>query len=76
MLFDRASCSTPSETVEIEVRGDRQAAVVGRRPQQVPALAEGDRALRAVGRARPASCASAAADYHQILKAKFGLTDR
>jgi len=65
----------PSETVEIQVRGDRQASVVidGR---QVCNLSTGAR-VRCGPSANTASFVRFRGRlYHQVLKAKFGLTDR
>ena len=70
------SCSTPTETVEIEVDGFRPAelAVDG---QLVGTLDRGRRRDVLRGRRRrPASSASSPHHFHQILKAKFGLADR
>lgn len=75
MLFDRTLVLDPSEVVEIEVTGHRRAevAVDGR---VVLELEPGD-----VVRCRPADETAAFVRfgpyrYHQILKSKFGLTDR
>jgi NAD+ kinase len=75
MLFDRTLVLDPTETVEIEVAGHRRAevAVDG---QLVLTLDEGD-----VVRCRPAAETASFVRfgpyrYHQILKSKFGLTDR
>ncbi len=75
MLFDRTLVLDPSEAVEIEVAGFRTAelAVDG---QIVATLADGD-----VVTCRPATETASfvrlsAHHFHQILKAKFGLTDR
>lgn len=75
MLFDRSLVLDPSEVVEIEVSGHRRAelALDG---NHTATLEEGD-----VVRCTPApECASfirfGTYRYHQILKAKFGLTDR
>lgn len=74
-LFDRSLVLDPSETVEIDVLGDRQASVVidGR---QVCNLTTG-----ATVRCAPSSSTAnfvrfLGRQYHQVLKAKFGLTDR
>ncbi len=75
MLFDRSLVLDPSEVVEIEVAGHRRAevAVDG---QQIVTLEPGD----VVGCTSSAATARfvrfGAYRYHQILKAKFGLTDR
>ena len=75
MLFDRCLVLDPSEVVEIEVSGHRRAelAIDG---QPIATLDDGD-----VVRCVPSpACANfvrfGAYRYHQILKAKFGLTDR
>ena len=74
-LFDRSLVLDPSETVEIQVRGDRQASVVidGR---QVCNLSTGA-TVRCEPSANTASFVRFRGRlYHQVLKAKFGLTDR
>jgi NAD+ kinase len=75
MLFDRTLVLDPAETVEIEVLGHRRAevAVDGR---LVLTVEPGD-----VIRCRPAAQTArflrfGPYHYHQILKRKFGLTDR
>jgi NAD+ kinase len=75
MLFDRSLVLDPSEQVEIEVLGERPAAVAvdGRPVQELPP-----------GSVVDCAPSSSTADfvrfrgrhYHQVLKAKFGLTDR
>lgn len=74
-LFDRSLVLDPSETVEIEVLGDRVASVAvdGR---AVCTLEAG-----AVVRCTPSASTArfvrfGAHHYHQVLKAKFGLLDR
>lgn len=74
-LFDRSLVLDPSEKVEIEVLGERDAAVAvdGR---QVCNLTAG-----ATVRCMPSDATArfvrfGAHHYHQVLKAKFGLTDR
>jgi NAD+ kinase len=75
MLFDRSLVLDPSEIVEVTVRGERLASVVVD-GQPLCELAAG-----ATVRCRPSA---STADfvrfrgrlYHQVLKAKFGLTDR
>ena len=75
MLFDRSLVLDPTETIEIDVAGHRDArlAVDGR---SVATLHDGD-TVRCVPSAATA-CFVRFGDwsYHQILKAKFGLTDR
>jgi NAD+ kinase len=75
MLFDRSLVLSPTEVVEIEVAGHRLADVaVDGQPRSV--LHPGD-----VVRCSPSSATAnfvrfGAYRYHQILKSKFGLTDR
>jgi NAD+ kinase len=75
MLFDRSLVLDPEETVEIEVTGHRpvELAVDG---QRVATLTLGDTVV-----VEPADCEAhfvrlAPRRFHQILKAKFGLSDR
>jgi NAD+ kinase len=74
-LFDRSLVLDPSETVEIDVQGDRAASVaVDGRP--VCNLGSG-----ATVRCTPSDSTAdfvrfTGHSYHQVLKAKFGLTDR
>jgi NAD+ kinase len=74
-LFDRSLVLDPTETVEIQVRGDRHASVVidGHR---ICHLSTG-----AIVRCQPSASTAnfvrfRERPYHQVLKAKFGLTDR
>ena len=75
MLFDRSLVLSPEEVVEIEVAGHRRADVaVDGQPRSV--LEPGD-----VVRCSPSAATAnfvrfGAYRYHQILKSKFGLTDR
>lgn len=75
MLFDRTLVLDPTETVDVEVLGERDAAVVvDGRP--VCALPGG-----AIVRCAPSAATARfirfrGRHYHQVLKAKFGLTDR
>lgn len=75
MLFDRSLVLDPSETVEVEVIGNRDASVaVDGRP--VCELRTG-----AIVRCSPSAVTARfirfrGRHYHQVLKAKFGLTDR
>lgn len=74
-LFDRSLVLDPTETVQIEVLGEREAAVVvdGR---QLCNLTTGA-TVRCVPSAATARFVRFGAHhYHQVLKAKFGLTDR
>jgi NAD+ kinase len=74
-LFDRSLVLDPTETIDIEVLGERVASVaVDGRP--VATVAAG-----ASVRCTPAAATACfvrfgAHHYHQVLKAKFGLTDR
>ena len=75
MLFDRSLVLDPSEVIDIEVSGHRLAAVAidG---QSVATLDDGD-VVRCVPSASTAHFVRFGTyRYHQILKAKFGLTDR
>ena len=75
MLFDRSLVLDPTEVIDIEVSGHRhaQVAIDG---QPVGALDDGD-VVRVVPAAETASFVRFGTyHYHQILKAKFGLTDR
>ncbi len=75
MLFDRSLVLDPSEQVDIEVIGERHASIaVDGRP--VCELAPG-----AIVRCSPSAATARfvrfrGRHYHQVLKAKFGLTDR
>ncbi len=75
MLFDRSIVLDPSEAVDIEVLGDRDAAIaVDGRP--VCELPPG-----AIVRCSPSAVTARfirfrGRSYHQVLKAKFGLADR
>ncbi|MEO6653401.1 MAG: NAD(+)/NADH kinase [Ilumatobacteraceae bacterium] len=75
MLFDRSMVLDPTETVQIEVLGEREAAVaIDGRP--VCNLISG-----ALVTCSPSSVTASFVrfgnhQYHQVLKAKFGLTDR
>lgn len=75
MLFDRSLVLDPSETIELEVIGHREAelAVDGRR---VTGLAEGDVVACLPSTATARFVRFTERRYHQILKLKFGLTDR
>ena len=75
MLFDRSLLLDPSEVVEIEVAGHRNAevAVDG---QPIAMLAAGD-VVQCIPSVQTASFIRFGVyRYHQILKAKFGLADR
>ena len=75
MLFDRSLVLDPTESVELQVMGHRDAelAIDG---QRVTVLRDGD-----VVTCRPSDCTArfvrfGERHYHQILKVKFGLMDR
>jgi len=75
MLFDRGLVLDPSETVEIQVGGDRQAAVV------IDGQSRCELSTGAIVRCAPSASTAdfvrfRGRHYHQVLKAKFGLTDR
>ncbi len=74
-LFDRSLVLDPTETVQIEVLGERQAAVVvdGR---QLCNLTTGATVRCVPSTATARFVRFGAHRYHQVLKAKFGLTDR
>ena len=74
-LFDRSLVLDPTETVEVEVLGDRDAAVAvdGR---QVCHLTAGGKVRCVPSAATARFFRFGAHHYHQVLKAKFGLTDR
>ena len=75
MLFDRSLVLDPSEIVEIEVSGHRRAelAIDG---QPTAQLDEGDIVTCIPSEVTANFVRFGAYRYHQILKAKFGLTDR
>ena len=75
MLFDRTLVLDPSETVEIEVLGHRPAelAIDG---SHVATLAAGDVVTCVPSDDTARFVRMSERRYHQILKAKFGLTDR
>lgn len=74
-LFDRSLVLDPSETVEVEVLGEREAAVAvdGR---QLCNLTAGATVKCVPSAATARFVRFGAHHYHQVLKAKFGLTDR
>ena len=75
MLFDRSLVLDPSEVIEIEVSGHRTAQV-SLDGQPFGTLDDGD-VVRCVPAAETANFVRFGTyKYHQILKAKFGLTDR
>ncbi|HEX9259330.1 MAG TPA: NAD(+)/NADH kinase [Acidimicrobiales bacterium] len=75
MLFDRSLVLDPDEAVVIEVAGHREA-LLTLDGQEVGLLCPGDR-VRCVAAAEVARFVRfSRQDFHQILKAKFGLSDR
>ena len=75
MLFDRSLVLDPTETVEIEVIGERDASVaVDGRP--VCDLEAGCSVMCTPASSTARFVRFGAHHYHQVLKAKFGLTDR
>lgn len=75
MLFDRSLVLDPSETVEVEVLGHR-AAALSIDGQPAASLTEGDRVSVAPSERVAQFVRFGERRFHQILKAKFGLTDR
>ncbi len=75
MLFDRSLVLDPSELVEVEVIGHRSA-TLSIDGQPVATLAEGDRVSVAPSEQVARFVRFGDRRFHQILKAKFGLTDR
>ncbi len=75
MLFDRSLVLDPSERVEVEVTGHRSA-TLSIDGQPVATLAEGDRVSVAPSEQVARFVRFGDRRFHQILKAKFGLTDR
>jgi NAD+ kinase len=75
MLFDRSLVLDPSETVEVEVVGHRQA-VLAIDGQQVATLTDNDVVTCTPSAATARFVRFGERHYHQILKAKFGLEDR
>jgi NAD kinase len=75
MLFDRSLVLDPVEGVEVEVLGHRSAtlSVDG---QPATSLFEGDRVSVAPSEHVARFVRFGERRFHQILKAKFGLTDR
>ena len=77
MLFDRVAGARSRRAGRDRGHRPPPGDAVDRRPDRGDASTRATPSrVRAVGRSRPASCASASADFHQILKAKFGLSDR
>lgn len=75
MLFDRSLVLDPTELVEVEVLGHR-AATLSIDGQPAATLAEGDRVSVAPSEQVARFVRFGERRFHQILKAKFGLTDR
>ena len=75
MLFDRSLVLDPSELVEVEVIGHR-AATLSIDGQPAATMAEGDRVCVAPSEQVARFVRFGDRRFHQILKAKFGLTDR
>lgn len=75
MLFDRSLVLDPTELVEVEVLGHR-AATLSIDGQPAASLSEGDRVSVAPSEQVARFVRFGDRRFHQILKAKFGLTDR
>ena len=75
MLFDRSLVLDPAEPVEISVVGHREASV-SVDGQPVATLVEGDVVMCSCSASTARFVRFGERHYHQILKAKFGLTDR
>lgn len=75
MLFDRSLVLDPSEVVEVEVLGHRSA-TLSIDGQPAATLVEGDRVSVAPADQVARFVRFGDRRFHQILKAKFGLTDR
>jgi len=75
MLFDRSLVLDPSELVEVEVIGHRSA-TLSIDGQPAATLIEGDRVSVAPSEQVARFVRFGDRRFHQILKAKFGLTDR
>ena len=75
MLFDRSLVLDPDETVQVEVIGHRPVAlsVDG---QRAASLAEGDTVTVSASAASARFVRFGKRRFHQILKTKFGLSDR
>lgn len=74
-LFDRALVLEPSSTVAIEVLGDRDAGVAidG---NSLHVMGVGDRVLVTAAGSAARFVTFGGQDFHRVLKAKFGLSDR
>jgi NAD+ kinase len=75
MLFDRSLVLDPAEQVEVEVLGHR-AVTLSIDGQPAVSLAEGDRVSVTASEHVARFVRFGERDFHQILKAKFGLADR
>jgi NAD+ kinase len=75
MLFDRSLVLDPDELVEVEVIGHRPVAV-SVDGQRVASLAEGDTVRFSASAATAQFVRFGRRRFHQILKTKFGLSDR
>lgn len=75
MLFDRSLVLDPSEAVEVELIGHRPA-TLSIDGQPAATLVEGDRVAVAPSAQVARFVRFGGRRFHQILKAKFGLTDR
>jgi NAD+ kinase len=75
MLFDRSLVLDPEETVEVEVVGHRPV-VLSVDGQRAASVAEGDTVVFRASAAEAHFVRFGRRRFHQILKAKFGLSDR
>jgi len=75
MLFDRSLVLDPDETVEVEVVGHRPV-VLSVDGQRAASLSEGDTVVFRASAAEAHFVRFGRRRFHQILKAKFGLSDR
>lgn len=75
MLFDRSLVLDPEETVEVEVVGHRPV-VLSVDGQRTASVAEGDTVIFRASAAEAHFVRFGRRRFHQILKAKFGLSDR
>lgn len=75
MLFDRSLVLDPEETVEVEVVGHRPV-VLSIDGQRAASLTEGDTVIFRASPAEAHFVRFGRRRFHQILKAKFGLSDR
>lgn len=75
MLFDRSLVLDPEETVEVEVVGHRPV-VLSVDGQRAASLSEGDTVIFRASASEAHFVRFGRRRFHQILKAKFGLSDR